>query len=527
MIFKFLLIIVSILFSYNDLSLYPELSAAESALLDKKNTNNNLNSAMQTFEETVVLDASINPKEYIVGPGDEFAFNMISSDGSIIIPLIVSPIGDVLIPNIGNIRIDGLILEDAINKIIRTCKEKYNTAEIFINLVNVRKFNIQIFGPGLDGIGYLPASPIHRLSYIYNTVSSKINDFKYSIRNIEIIRDNKSTKYDLLSFFIFGNVDSNPYLHQNDKIKFYIVSETINISGAVNIPAELEYSKNESLHDVIQLSGGLTNNADSNYIEITRFINDEEYDKIICDSYNFSKTIEVKPYDEIRVRKRKEFKRAEYISISGEINFPGNYLLSEIETYKDLINIAGGYTDFADRNQIYINNEVIAKTSDLEVKRILLIPQMDRTSSEISYLKARKKISKGSIVSNDDIFTNKIMNFIPEPQDEIYIPRKFEYIEVIGAVKHPGRYAYIKGKKCREYIDLSGGKSTNATNNIFIIKAADSQRIPFKRNVVLDSGDIIFIEEKEDFNKFNRFKDMLQIIGNVSAFIAVIQNLSN
>ena len=68
------------------------------------------------LNESLYLEETINPDAYIVGPGDEFAFNMISSDGSIILPLIISPIGEVLIPNIGNINVDNMILEDAINK---------------------------------------------------------------------------------------------------------------------------------------------------------------------------------------------------------------------------------------------------------------------------------------------------------------------------------------------------------------------------------------------------------------------------
>ena len=53
---------------------------------------------------------------------------------------------------------------------------------------------------------------------------------KYSIRRIELIRNNKLEIYDLLDFFIFGNVDSNPYLQQEDQIKLYLIDKTINIS---------------------------------------------------------------------------------------------------------------------------------------------------------------------------------------------------------------------------------------------------------------------------------------------------------
>ena len=46
----------------------------------------------------IYLEDTIDPEEYIVGPGDEFSFNMLSSDGIVSLHLKISPTGDVLIP---------------------------------------------------------------------------------------------------------------------------------------------------------------------------------------------------------------------------------------------------------------------------------------------------------------------------------------------------------------------------------------------------------------------------------------------
>ena len=113
MIIMFYLILFSLSFSFNDLSLQEGLTPSELSLLNKNAESN----SFQNFREPIILDNSINPNEYIIGPGDEFDFNMISSDGSITISLLVSPTGDVLIPNIGNINVDGMILDEARNKI--------------------------------------------------------------------------------------------------------------------------------------------------------------------------------------------------------------------------------------------------------------------------------------------------------------------------------------------------------------------------------------------------------------------------
>ena len=46
----------------------------------------------------------------------------------------------------------------------------------------------------------------------------------------------------------------------------------------------------------------------------------------------------------------------------------------------------------------------------------------------------------------------------------------------------------------------------------------------FKGN--LNSQDIIFIEEKNDYNSFDRFKDVIELTSQVLTILAVINNLS-
>ena len=136
-------------------------------------------------------------------------------------------------------------IDNTTRKIIKICKGKYSSAEIFINLVNIRRFNIQVFGPGLEKNGYLTVSPIDRLSYVYRSIQD-VSDLKYSIRDVEIIRDNQTFKYDLLNYFVAGQEASNPYLNQNDKVRLKIVDETISISGAINIQQDLEFHIDDS-----------------------------------------------------------------------------------------------------------------------------------------------------------------------------------------------------------------------------------------------------------------------------------------
>ena len=57
------------------------------------------------------------------------------------------------------------------------------------------------------------------------------------------------------------------------------------------------------------------------------------------------------------------------------------------------------------------------------------------------------------------------MNFKLTSGDEILIPKKINYIEVIGGVVHPGRYSFLSKMSIEDYVILSGGETNESTGN--------------------------------------------------------------
>ena len=49
-----------------------------------------------------------------------------------------------------------------------------------------------------------------------------------------------------------------------------------------------------------------------------------------------------------------------------------------------------------------------------------------------------------------------------------------------------------------------------------------NQKIKAHLNKNLNNGDILFVEQKEDFDPFTRFKDIMLILGQTAALYAVI-----
>ena len=491
------------------------------------NRQNNLN----VMTNNITLDNTVNPDEYIVGPGDEFYFSMMTANGINNQRLVVSPIGDVIIPIIGKIKVDKMILSNVFSLITKECNKQ--NVNIDITLSRIKNFKVLVVGPNKIPGGYYPANSMTRLSDIFNFIYSEFSDSivhnpsfpDLSSRNIIIESNNSSKLYDLLAYNYTGDKSNNPYIKQGDVIRVSYISEYINVYGAVKIPGKYEYKEDEKIKTLIELCGGYEPNVDLNTIEVTRYISDFSKELLYIAEKDFDSFI-IMPNDEILIKPKKDFKRKNHVTISGEIVNPGIYTIdsNEVTTIKDMILRGGGYSSRADSSKIVLNNKKIDELGDQELNRILALSPEDRSNADQSYLRARARSKKGGFSNSDfNIENSTIANYEVFDKDVIHIPTKYDFIEVIGAVRNPGRYPYQSNQNFKDYIYLSGGMTKNATKKYYVIEASTGDRIhlkaPFK--YTLKSQDIIFIEEKNEYRFWDKFRDIIELTSQLLTIIAV------
>ncbi len=492
----------------------------------------------ELIADDLVLEKKIDPNEYIVGPGDKFAFNLITSGSITDIKLQVNPTGEILIPGIGLIFVDGLTVNQAIEKIKKESLKQYENGIINVVLADIRRFKIQVIGY-LDNPGYYFATPLTRVSNIFGRVIQKekkgqtilaetthetISARGLSQRNILLKRNGIAIRVDLERFGMFGDDSDNPHIKQDDIIYIPIEKKRVSIYGGVELTGKYEYVKNETLFELIQLTGGFTRNADSSKITITRFINDMEKETIIIKSSEKIKTFVLEPDDHIIVRQKKDYRRQDLVKISGEVKYPGMYsiILGKTDLRK-ILNQAGGYSSKADRSRLTISSKGIAV--DKEAERISTIPYPDRTNTELSYLRARIRAVKGGVHLTSPEMILKAMNFKLETGDAIYIPMYFGEVEIIGGILYPGRYPFKPGIHALEYINIAGGLTKSANGNIYIVNAQTGVRISSKKVKMINNGDTIFIDEIIEYRKWERFLEIMAVTGQIATTIIVIQNI--
>ena len=519
-------------------------------------------------QDPFIIDKPIDPNEYYVGPGDQFNINIISSNETFDHSLTISPSGKLLIPSVGIVDCNQLTLSQLINEIKKQIRSWNKNVKINVELEVIRQFRVLVSGQFINA-GYFIVTPVTRISDLFEQIISDYNqkrkeslsvrnsesgynetfgmrsriavdDFYkrklgidqaieksdidlLSKRNIIILRGSESIEVDLEKFKVTGDVLYNPYIQQNDIIKVPYKNRSFTVKGGIQKPGDYEYKIDDSIADALLIAGGLYPNGNLDSIRVTRSSSDRDSQSFYI-TIEQSKNSELLPEDHIMVPYFDNKNPHNIVEIIGEVNYPGSYpIKAGVTTINDIIHEAGGLLPNADSSKIYVNNSTIIKIPDRELERILLKDELNRSIEEKAYVKARIRTEKGSLeISSRNVQED---NHLLNGDDIIFVPRSFPYVEVIGSILSPGRYPFSIGNKANDYIDMAGGISKNASRKKFIVKSTTGQRLILRRNQNIESGDIIFVPDKLEYNKWYAAKELISAIGQVVVLFVYIQTI--
>ena len=357
------------------------------------------NNKFKNYDSQILHDF-IDPNTYIIGPGDIFLFNMVTSNRVVNLELITSPTGDVLIPIIGTINIKDKVLNDVYDMIVNRCKDKYEDAYIYVSLIKLRNFKVLITGNFMNA-GMYSVSANYRVSDLIELILNsnnelnfdsllytQISDFPRQVmfnKDIFINREDSIINVELFDYYLNSNDNFNPYLQEGDVINFKN-SKKIAIIGEVDNPIridrpdEINYKDFLSIADINindlttlkMLNYSMLNNYSS--LELDRISNiDPDYRSDFDESFLSAKTrsqqgliyindeedldnflnLKVSDADIIIIPEK-----INYIEIIGAVNKPGTYKLNNKYTVLNYLSKAGGFSDSAKNENIYIIDNI-------------------------------------------------------------------------------------------------------------------------------------------------------------------------
>lgn len=297
-----------------------------------------------------------------------------------------------------------------------------------------------------------------------------------------IFRTNDDLSKDVISFHV-GNVVSGKatdiFLKREDSISIASAKDfkelyTLTVDGEVKKPGVYDYYNGITLKDLLFQTGGFTDAASAQHIEIARRVkSDSTNGKAIAqvieiateaDLSNKGNDIKLNPWDVVMVRTNPGYKSQVTVKIEGEVAYPGTYVLSnKEEKVSDIIRRAGGITQQADRTGgsiTRINNTVMKENA---VERIQRLKNAQDTSTQLIEDVSKPTVKIGlqlnSILINPG---NSLEDITLLEGDLINIPKERKVVKVNGEVMFPTEVVYKEGASLEYYIDKAGGYTENA-----------------------------------------------------------------
>lgn len=424
--------------------------------------------APATFEPSLHVPV---PKSYIVGPGDEIVITL-WGETQLVHNVTVSKEGDVYIPNVGLVSVNGLSLQEVKQKLFNSLSQVYSSlskdydkeggTRLDVSTGKLRSVKIFVLGETQTPGGYTFPALSTVFTALYYSGGPNING---TLRNIKVIRDGKEiATIDLYEYLLEGKSSSDVNLVDSDVIFIPKVGKRVAITGNVFKPAIYELKEGENLGDLLNYSKGLDNTAYFERVSVERVLpfaqRKSEQKNIInldltFDSREDLLSSQFKLYDgDVVTIRGINLEPRNRVSISGLVYKPGVYeLVNSSMTIKDLINAADGL-----RDEAFFETAFLIRTLPTEKKEIYkfnIEKALEGDPEHNLYLENR-----------DEVRIFQLEDFFPTRS-----------VEISGAVKNPGFYSRSKYLTVSDLIVLAGGLTEFATTKDIEITRIDSTSI--------------------------------------------------
>ncbi len=417
-----------------------------------------------TFEPSLNVPV---PTNYVVGPGDELIITL-WGETQLVHDLTVSKNGDIYIPNVGLVPINGLTLNGIRSRIFSALSKVYAslkasnadaTTKLDISTGKLRSVKIYVLGEVNTPGGYTLPSLSSSFTALYYCGGPTVNG---TLRNVQIMRAGKLiATVDLYEYLITGNKSKDVRLEDEDIIYVPPVGRRAAIAGNAFRPAIYELKENEKLSDLIKYAGGLKFTAYFERVHIERiipFAHRKSYtDNILSLDLNF------KSVDDL-LNDQYQLESGDVVSILGINNLPENRV---------------SITGYVKKPGVYELTPKGMHIKDLVIKADSLLKEafVDK-GILIRTLPSEKKEIYGFNVSSA-LKGDPQNNLALQNRDEVRIFNQQTFfparnVEISGEIKLPGIYTRFKDMTVAELITLAGGLTDKATTKEIEITRMDT-----------------------------------------------------
>jgi protein involved in polysaccharide export with SLBB domain len=398
------------------------------------------------------------PAGYVVGPGDELNLQLYGSKNAYL-RLIVGRDGRVNVPEIGPLNVGGMTYDSAKAQVESRIEQQMAGVRASVTMGDTRSIRVFVLGyaksPGsytISGLGTITAALFAAGGV--QTVGS--------LRNIQLKRrGGLIRRLDLYDMLIRGDNADDAKLLPNDVIFIPAVGPTVSVDGEVHRPAIYEIRNESTVADLIQLAGGLTPEADTGNLALTR-IDTERGPRRVVRQVNFADTtgrsLPVRNGDSLRVSRLRPTLDAGVL-VEGYVYNTGAFAYQPGMRLSDAIRSVDDLRPNADLHYILIRRELLPDRR-VTVLSADLVAALNAPGSDADpLLMPRDRITVFDLQSSRDRVIKPLLDDL-KLQSNIALPD--EVVRIDGRSNVPGEYPLENGMTVRDLIRAGGGLSDDA-----------------------------------------------------------------
>lgn len=355
--------------------------------------------------------------------------------------------------------------------------------------------------------------------------------------------------------------------------------QTVSIEGDVNTPGLYPLAQYMRVSDLIFSAGSILESAYLDEAEISSLIIDNgksvriDYRKI-----NLGRALDndpendvfLKPYDRVFVKRIPDWREERFVELSGEINFPGRYIIKTGERLSSVLQRAGGYGDNAYLRGAVFTRKAVKELQQINMKKMVL--RLERNllaegSMQVSVALSKEEIEAKKVEQEQKqkfieslkkleatgrmsirlahlrLFKGSQYDIELENGDSLFIPLKNNVVNVMGSVMSPSSFIYTDNLDYENYIEMAGGYTKFADEERTYVLKVDgtARKLPngtfhwnnskdrwemtaFDETIKdIEPGDTIVVPEKLDRIAWLReTKDITQILFQIAVAAGVL-----
>lgn len=334
-------------------------------------------------------------------------------------------------------------------------------------------------------------------------------------------------------------------------------SKEVEVTGPVRFPGIYPLVQDMTAEDLIYAAGGLTEKAFELSAEVNRTEfsgnrtrNQRRFELDLSNTQDLAFAFQSR--DVLQIRVIPEWAESAFVTLHGEVRFPGKYPIHKDDTLRDVLKRAGGVTRYAYVpgavfTRVELQKQQQARLEEMQrrlaediAKAQLIGEETGKSSGDIGTAQellgqlqktpalGRLVIDLEKVVALDPDYT-----IILQDGDELIVPPKRNSVTIIGEVQLPISQVFEPGLDYWDYIDRSGGTTNKADEGrIYVIKANGGVTNPENSNWFantrsqINPGDTIVVPLNADkLDQLVLWRDVSQIFYQIALGAAAVGSL--